>query len=58
MSTNRYFEFDSSYRNREEYPNPANFVVEFTQSGQADAKTAKDPVSNASPILSWNNSFQ
>lgn len=58
MSTNRYLEFDSTYRNREMYPNPANFVVELSQSGQADAKNAKDPVSFASPILSWNNSFQ
>lgn len=58
MSTNRYLEFDSSYRNRTLYPFPSDFVVEISQTGQADAKNAKDPISYASPILVWNNSFQ
>jgi hypothetical protein len=58
MSTTRYLEFDSSYRNRKLYPNPSDFIVELSQSGQNNKNTALDPVCNASPILSWNNSFQ
>lgn len=57
MSVNRYLEIDSSFRNRDQYPYPSNFVVEMAQSGQKSASTALDPVCNASPILVWNNSF-
>lgn len=58
MANNRYLEFVSSYRDRSLYPEPANFVVEISQTGQRDRFTARDPVSNASPILSWNSSFR
>ena len=47
----------SAYRNRILYPSPAKFVVELSQSGTADQKTAQDPYSDTSPILYWNNSF-
>lgn len=57
MSFNRYLEFDSSYRDRSMYSNPASFVVDISQSGQKTRENAKDPVSNASPILVWNTSF-
>lgn len=57
MATTRYLEFNSAYRDRKQYPYPAEFVVEISQSGQKDRKQAIDPVSNASPILQWNNSF-
>jgi len=58
MSSTRFLEFDSTYRNRILYPNPANFVIEMNQSGQKTRETALDPMSLASPILSWNTSFR
>jgi len=58
MSSLRYFEFDSTYRNRTQYSSPADFVIDISQSGQKSREVALDPVSNASPILEWNNSFQ
>jgi hypothetical protein len=57
MSVTRYLEFDSTYRNRNQYPNPSQFIAEISQSGQQSKETARDPISEASPILSWNNSF-
>ena len=57
MSSNRYFEFDSSFRDRNMYPNPCDFTMEMSQSGQKNKENARDPVSFASPILSWNQSF-
>jgi len=55
----RYLEIDSSYRDRVLYPEPATFIVEMSQSGQGNSySTANDPVSNASPILVWNNLFK
>lgn len=53
----KYLEFDSSYRDRNAYPDPASFVIEISQTGQRGRLNAFDPVSNAAPILSWNNSF-
>jgi hypothetical protein len=58
MANNRFLEFDSAYRDRQQYSNPASFVVEISQSGQKTKLTAIDPVSNASPILWWNTSFR
>lgn len=57
MSSTRYLEFDSTYRDRNLYPEPSNFIVEMSQSGQGTKLTARDPVSDASPILIWNNNF-
>lgn len=57
MSSTRYLEINSTYRDRNLYPSPADFVVEISQSGQKDRKQALDPVCESSPILSWNNSF-
>lgn len=57
MSSTRYLEFDSTYRDRNLYPSPANFIIQMSQSGQGDKLTAIDPVSDASPILYWNNNF-
>lgn len=53
MSNKRYLEIDSTYRNREEYPNPSNFTVLISQSGTRDAAHAYDPVSNAAPMKTW-----
>jgi len=53
-----YFEFDSTYRNRNEFPYPAKFQILMSESALGTALTAKDPVSDASPILYWNSSFE
>lgn len=58
MSSLRYFEFDSTYRNRTLYPYPSEFVIDISQTGQKSRDNALDPVSDVSPILEWNNSFQ
>jgi len=59
MSNNRYLEIDSNYRNRNLYPDPADFVVPLSQSGDRNQyQNPMDPVSKASPILSWNTSFR
>ena len=57
MSSARYIEFDSTYRDRTLYPLSSDFVVEMSQSGQGTKLSARDPVSDASPILIWNNNF-
>lgn len=57
MSSARYLEFDSHYRDRNLYPLQSNFIIEMSQSSKGDKFNARDPVSDASPILYWNNSF-
>lgn len=57
MSSTRYLEFDSTYRDRVLYPLATDFSVEMSQSAQGNKFTARDPVSDASPILIWNNNF-
>jgi hypothetical protein len=52
MST-RYLEINSTYRNRNQYPDPADFVVNISQSGTKDNLHANDPVSSAAPIRVW-----
>lgn len=58
MSNTRYLEITSRYRDRTEYPQPANFVAEISQTGQQPREYAKDPVCDSAPLLYWNNSFQ
>lgn len=53
MSNRRYLEIDSTYRNRERYPNPAQFEVLISQTGVRNRYNARDPVSNAAPIVTW-----
>lgn len=57
MACTKYLEIDSTYRNRNQYPLPSNFIVDISQSGRGDKLSARDPVSYASPIHYWNNSF-
>ena len=57
MSHTRYLEFDSTYRDRSLYPLESDFIVEMAQSGQKSKLNATDPISEASPILIWNNNF-
>lgn len=44
-----YLSLDSTYRNRNEYPHPSNFVALISQSGTRGASTALDPISFAAP---------
>lgn len=53
----RYLEIVSTYRNRELYPNPSQFEVLISQSGTKNKKTALDPISLSTPILTFNGSF-
>ena len=50
MSTTRYIEIDSTYRDRNKWPNPAEFEVVVAQSGRKDKMIADDPVSDSAPI--------
>jgi len=52
MST-KYLEINSTYRNRNQYPDPADFTVNISQSGTKDNLNANDPVSSAAPIRIW-----
>ena len=61
MSTTRYIEIDSTYRNRNKWPNPAEFEVLVAQSGRKDKMNADDPVSDSAPINNFywrSNMFQ
>lgn len=53
MSNKRYLEIDSTYRNRNEFPNPSQFNVMISQTGSRDAVYAVDPVSRDYPIKMW-----
>lgn len=50
MSSARYMEFDSTYRNRNLYPNPAQFVVQWAPTNTiANGTQAEDPVATSYP---------
>ena len=54
MSNKRYLEFDSTYRNRNCYPCPADFTVKVTCAKDAEnGLTANDYVANEYPQDSW-----
>ena len=57
MSNNRYLEVTSAYRNRNEYPNPAEFVIPFAKTGLSgvvpNGVNAKDAVANAYPFYAY-----
>lgn len=57
MTSTGYIELTSAHRRRDQYPNPSQFTVELSQSGLKDRGNAVDPVSDASPVLVWNTSF-
>ena len=52
MITN-YIEFDSTYRDRTQWPLPSEFEVLLSQSGRKSQLDAVDPVSTSTPITSW-----
>jgi hypothetical protein len=49
----RYIEIDSSYRDRNLWPNISEFEVLISQSGRREQNNAFDPVSEATPIVTW-----
>jgi len=53
MSNNRYLEFDSTYRNRNEWPLASQFQIPISQSGRKNQINALDPVCLAIPIMTW-----
>lgn len=53
MSNTRYLEFDSTYRNRNEWPLPGEFEVLISQTGRKGHLQAVDPVSDAANITRW-----
>ena len=55
MSNTRYLEFDSSYRNRNEWPLASEFQIPISQSGRKSQANALDPVSLSTPIIAWSS---
>jgi len=53
MSTSRYIEINSTYRNRLQYPCPAEFVVPITCKDNEDPLKVKDPIADSYPLFSW-----
>jgi hypothetical protein len=54
-TTYKYIDIDSTYRNRNLYPDPCNFIIPFTEGAPGgDGLSAEDPVFLAYPILSIN----
>jgi hypothetical protein len=45
----KYFEIDSSYRNRNEYPNPCDFVIPILTNQNSTSNTFKDPILLSTP---------
>jgi hypothetical protein len=50
MSNARYIEIDSTYRNRKQWPSPAEFEVLIAQSGRKNKTNAQDPVSHSARL--------
>lgn len=57
MSTVRYLEVDSTYRDRVRWPLPGEFEIPISQSGRKSRADALDPVSLAAPITNWTSSL-
>ena len=54
MSSKRYIEFDSTYRNRNCYPCPSEFTTKITcNKTENTGITASDYVANEYPSTSW-----
>ena len=53
MSTTRYIEIDSTWRNRNLFPNPSTFEIPISESGSKSMENALAPVCCSSPIISW-----
>ena len=57
MSNERYIEFNSTYRNRARWPDPAEFEIPFSGSGRKGRLDALDPVSFAAPVNLWTSNY-
>jgi len=58
MSNTRYIEINSAYRDRNLWPDPAEFEVQISESGTKGKDNAVDPVCNSMVISSWvSNAF-
>jgi hypothetical protein len=53
MSNIKYLEVDSTYRDRNRFPNPGSFEIPISQTGRKSGKDAIDPVSLGTPVISW-----
>ena len=49
----QYLEIDSTYRDRNQFPYPGQFDVIISQTGQKNKLTAINPVSLASPVVTY-----
>jgi len=47
----RYLEIDSSFRDRNRFPNPSDFEIPISQTGTRDRFNAIDAVSTSTPIM-------
>jgi hypothetical protein len=58
MSNTRYIEINSAYRDRNLWPDPAEFEVQISESGTKQKDNAVDPVCNSMVVTSWvSNAF-
>ena len=56
MSSTRYIEIDSTYRNRLLWPEPSEFEIPISQSGRSPtALNAQNPISFMSPTKVWSS---
>jgi hypothetical protein len=53
MSNTRYLEIDSTYRDRNAFPEISQFEVQISQSGRKSKENSVDPVCLSSPIAQW-----
>ena len=57
MSNSRYLEFDSTYRNRNEWPLASEFQIPISQSGRKNQSNALDTVCLSTPIMTWTSYY-
>lgn len=53
MAEIKVIEIDSTYRDRNVFENPCNFLVEINKPDKETALEAYDPVSTAAPLATW-----
>ena len=53
MSNTRYLEIDSTYRDRNAFPEVSQFEVQISQSGRRSKENSIDPVCLSAPIAQW-----
>jgi hypothetical protein len=53
MSTSRYIEINSTYRNRKQYPCPAEFVIPVSCINEKEPLKVNDPIADSYPLFAW-----